>query len=127
MIAKWVKYGEKRNEFLELRYLGGEVYLKIGEAHGDVDALAVQRQMIRRTIKEHLNKEKRLMPQVLRFSAFSSSMRWNRYRLFDDEGNEHKGDYARIFEEEYRSLAAHPDYRTLFEEVDLSEYSRGSS
>ena len=31
-----------------------------------------------------------------------------------------KGDYARIFEEEYRRLAKHPDYQTLFKEVDLT-------
>ena len=31
-----------------------------------------------------------------------------------------KGDYARIFEEEYRRLAKHPDYHTLFKEVDLT-------
>ena len=29
------------------------------------------------------------------------------------------GLYGRIFEEEYRRLANHPDYRTLFEEVDV--------
>ena len=31
-----------------------------------------------------------------------------------------KGDYARIFEEEYRRLAKHPDYQSLFKEVDLT-------
>ena len=52
----------KGEEFLELRYPGGEVCLAVGQAHGDVDALAVQREMIRRTIKEHLDKERRLRP-----------------------------------------------------------------
>lgn len=49
----------KGEAFMELRYPGGEVFLQPGQAHGDVDALAVQREMIRRTIKEHLDKEKR--------------------------------------------------------------------
>jgi type III restriction enzyme len=31
-----------------------------------------------------------------------------------------KGDYAQIFEEEYRRLGKHPDYQTLFAEVDLT-------
>ena len=31
-----------------------------------------------------------------------------------------KGDYARIFEEEYRRLAKHPDYQTLFKEMDFA-------
>ncbi len=56
----------KGNEFLELRVPGGEQYLQPGQAYGDVDALAVQREMIRRTIKEHLDKEKRLRPQGIK-------------------------------------------------------------
>jgi len=52
----------KDEEFMELRVPGGEHYLRPGQAHGDVDTLAVQREMIRRTIKEHLDKEKRLRP-----------------------------------------------------------------
>jgi type III restriction enzyme len=31
-----------------------------------------------------------------------------------------KGDYALIFEEEYRRLAKHPDYQSLFKEVDVA-------
>ena len=53
---------ERGSEFMELRVPGGERYLKPGKAWGDVDALAVARQMIRRTIREHLDKEKRLRP-----------------------------------------------------------------
>ncbi len=43
-----------------------------------------------------------------------------KYRRYDADGNPVKGDYARLFEEEYRRLARHPDYQTLFKEVDLS-------
>ncbi len=57
---------EKGKEFMELRFPGGEQFLKPGEAYGDVDALAVQRQMIRHTIKEHLDKELRLRPQGIK-------------------------------------------------------------
>ena len=53
---------QKGKEFLELRVPGGEHYLKIGQAYGDVEPLAMQREMIRRTIKEHLDKELRLAP-----------------------------------------------------------------
>jgi type III restriction enzyme len=45
------------DKFMELRFPGGEQYLRPGEAHGDVEPLAVQREMIHRTIKEHLDKE----------------------------------------------------------------------
>ena len=34
----------------------------------------------------------------------------DRYRRYDDEGNSSKGEYAQIFEAEYRRLAKHPDF-----------------
>lgn len=110
----------KGNEFLELRVPGGEQYLRPGQAWGDVDPLAVQREMIRRTIKEHLDKEKRLRPLGIKVLSLFFIDEVAKYRQYDDDGNPVKGDYARIFEEEYKRLANHPDYRTLFQEVDLS-------
>ena len=110
----------KGEEFLELRYPGGEAYLAVGQAHGDVDALAVQREMIRRTIKEHLDKEKRLRPQGIKVLSLFFIDAVDRYRQYDADGNAIKGDYARIFEEEYRRAAKLPTYQSLFEEVDLA-------
>jgi type III restriction enzyme len=111
---------EKGNEFVELRTPGGEHYLKLGQTWGDVDALVVQREMIRRTIKEHLDKEKRLRPQGIKVLSLFFVDAVDKYRKYDADGNALKGDYARIFEEEYRRLAKNPDYQTLFQEVDLS-------
>jgi type III restriction enzyme len=111
---------EKGNEFVELRVPGGEHYLKPGQSWGDVDALAVQREMIRRTIKEHLDKEKRLRPQGIKVLSLFFIDSVDKYRQYDADGNKLKGDYERIFEEEYRRLAKHPDYQTLFQEVDLT-------
>ncbi len=111
---------EKGREFMELRVPGGEHFLRLGEAWGDVDALAVQRAMIRRTIQEHLNKEKQLRPQGIKVLSLFFIDAVEKYRRYDEEGAAIKGDYALIFEEEYRRLAKHPDYHTLFEEVDLS-------
>ena len=88
----------KGNEFLELRVPGGEHYLKPGEAWGDVEALSVQREMIRRTIKEHLDKEKRLRPQGIKVLSLFFIDAVDKYRRYDIEGNPVKGDYARIFE-----------------------------
>jgi len=110
----------KDDKFMELRYPGGEQYLRPGEAYGDVEPLAVQRQMIHRTIKEHLDKEKRLAPQGIKVLSLFFIDAVERYRQYDAEGNPVKGDYARIFEEEYRRLAKHPDYQSLFKEVDLT-------
>ena len=112
---------ERGKEFVELRVPGGEQYLRLGQAWGDVDALAVQREMIRRTIREHLDKEKRLRPQGIKVLSLFFIDAVDRYRRYDDEGNAIKGEYARMFEEEYQRLAKHPNYHTLFEEVDLSQ------
>jgi restriction endonuclease len=43
-----------------------------------------------------------------------------KYRTYDADGNPLRGDYARIFEEEYRRAAKLPDYQSLFEGVDLA-------
>lgn len=110
----------KGDEFMEIRYPGGEEYLRIGQTYGDVDAMAVQRQMIHRTIKEHLDKEKRLRPQGIKVLSLFFIDAVEKYRQYDTDGNPVKGEYARIFEEEYRRLAKHPDYHTLFKEVDLT-------
>ena len=76
--------------------------------------------MINRTIREHLDKEKRLRPQGIKVLSLFFIDAVDRYRAVDADGNPTKGIYARLFEEEYRRLAAHPDYQTLFEGVDLT-------
>lgn len=111
---------ERGNEYMELRVPGGEQFLKPGQAWGDVDALAIQRQMIRRTIREHLDKEKRLRPQGIKVLSLFFIDSVDKYRQYDADGNAVKGDYARIFEEEYRRAARLPEYNTLFNEVDLT-------
>lgn len=110
---------EKGNEFLELRVPGGEQYLKPGQAWGDVEALAIQREMIRRTIREHLDKEKRLRPQGIKVLSLFFIDEVARYRQYDADGNPSKGVYARIFEEEYRRASHLPEYNTLFNEIDF--------
>ncbi len=105
--------------WMELRLPGSEVCLRPGEGHGNVDEDAVAREMIRRTIKEHLDKEKRLRPQGIKVLSLFFVPKVNLYRQYDEEGRPQIGLYGRFFEEEYRRLANYPDYRTLFEEVDV--------
>jgi type III restriction enzyme len=107
------------NQFMELRFPGGQQFLKPDEAHGDVAATSLQREMIRRTIREHLDKEKRLRPQGIKVLSLFFIDRVEKYRQYDADGNPIKGEYAKMFEEEYKRLANHPDYLTLFKEVDV--------
>jgi type III restriction enzyme len=108
------------DQFLELKVPGSEVFLRIGEAWGDVDANAVHREMIRRTIKEHLDKEKRLRPLGVKVLSLFFIDEVGKYRQYDEQGNPVKGEYATIFEEEYKRWARHPDYQKLFGEIDLA-------
>ncbi len=108
------------SEFVELKVPGGELYLHLGEAWGDVDPTAIQREMIRRTIKEHLDKERRLRPLGIKVLSLFFIDAVDKYRQYDAEGNPVKGEYALIFEEEYKRWARHPDYQSLFGEIDLA-------
>ena len=112
---------ERGNEYLELRLPGDERRLRPGDVHGGVDSVAVHREMIRRTIREHLDKEMRLRPQGIKVLTLFFVDKVAHYRRYDEEGNPVKGEYARIFEEEYRRAASRPEYRARFDGVDVRE------
>lgn len=111
----------KDNQAMELSMPGGEEVLRPGDEVGGVNADDLKRLMIRRTIKEHLDKEMRFAAQNREVKVLSlffiDSVDF--YRQYDADGNIVKGKYALMFEEEYRKLAKHPDYQNLFEKVDL--------
>jgi type III restriction enzyme len=119
-----VRIGEivaaKSKERMTLHYPGGEKDLRPGEAHGGVDDSALQRQMIRRTIIEHLEKEKRLAPQGIKVLSLFFIDTVDKYRRYDSAGQQIKGEYAVMFEEEYSKLAKHSDYQSLFKDVDMT-------
>ncbi len=98
-------------EQMELRVPGGEHYLTPGAAWGDADSLAVQREMIRRTIREHFDKQERLRPHGIKVLSLFFVDAVDRYRCYDENGNTVAGPYAQIFEEEYRRIAGNPAYR----------------
>ena len=106
---------------IEVKMPGGEVVLEPGHEVGGVNTDDLKRIMINRTIKEHLEKEKRFatnsrMVKVLSL-FFIDSVEY--YRQYDADGNIVKGKYALMFEEEYRKLAKLPEYEALFETIDL--------
>ena len=111
----------KNNQSMEISVPAGEYTLHPGEEVGGVNPDDIKRLMIRRTIKEHLDKEMRFMAQKRDVKVLSlffiDSVKY--YRQYDEDGNEVKGKYALMFEEEYRKLAKQPDYQTLFEKIDI--------
>ena len=112
----------KGKESMEIKGPGIDTVLHPGEAIGGVNSDKIKRLMIRRTIKEHLDKEMRFARQKLPVKVLSLFFidRVEHYRAYDDHGNEVHGKYVEMFEEEYRKLGEISDYQTLFEKVDLS-------
>lgn len=109
-----------RDSLLEVKTATSETFLTVEQTIGDVDADAVRRLMIRRTISEHLEKECRLAPQGIKVLSLFFIDAVEYYRSYDEDGNPVRGKYATIFEEEYRRAAKLPEYASLFKGVDLT-------
>lgn len=101
------------NQSMELRMPSGESLLRPGSEVNGVNQDALKRLMIRRTIKEHLDKEIRFAAQKRNVKVLSLFFidRVEFYRRYDDSGNPVKGKYAVMFEEEYQKFfeKANPD------------------
>jgi type III restriction enzyme len=92
---------DARNDTVE--FTNG-VVLRAGEATGDVSERDIRRIQIRETIKAHLDKEKQLFAQgikVLSLFFIDEVVKYRDYAQADE-----KGEYARVFEEEYELLKA---------------------
>jgi len=92
---------DARNDTVE--FTNG-VVLQAGEATGDVSERDIRRIQIRETIKAHLDKEKQLFAQgikVLSLFFIDEVVKYRDYAQADE-----KGEYARVFEEEYELLKA---------------------
>lgn len=84
-----------------VEFINGLV-LKAGEANGDVSEADIRRIQIRETIKSHLDREKQLFAQGIKVLSLFFIDEVVKYRDYGQE--DEKGEYARIFEEEYLLL-----------------------
>ncbi|KWT11497.1 Type III restriction enzyme, res subunit [Pseudomonas savastanoi] len=111
----------KGKESIQIKGPGIDETLLSGDSIGGVSPDEIKRLMIRRTIKEHLEKELTFaankQPIKVLSLFFIDSV--EHYRQYDDEGNPVKGKYALMFEDEYTKLAKSRDYQSLFNEIDL--------
>lgn len=76
--------------------------LKAGEATGDVVEDDLRRIQIRETIRAHLDKEKQLFAQGIKVLSLFFIDKVSKYRDYDQDDT--KGEYARVFEEQYEVL-----------------------
>ncbi|KAA0078152.1 DEAD/DEAH box helicase family protein [Tardiphaga sp. P9-11] len=108
------------------------IVLKAGEATGDVSERDIRRIQIRETIKAHFDKEKQLFAQgikVLSLFFIDEVVKYRDYSQADE-----KGEYARVFEEEYGLLKAeyldelaldNEKYRAFLERDPISKVHEG--
>ena len=113
------------NESIEVSGNNFDQKLRPGDTVGGEDSEQIKRLMIRRTIKEHLDKELTFLENDKEIKVLSlffiDSVEF--YRQYDEDGNRVKGKYAVMFEEEYRKLAEASDYKRLFKGIDLDTHA----
>ena len=86
-----------------VEFTNGQV-LTAGDATGDITEMTMRRIQIREAIKAHLDKEQALFTQGVKVLSLFFIDVVAKYRDYSQPGE--KGEYARIFEEEYESLKA---------------------
>lgn len=90
------------------------VFLQLGQSIGDFDPDDMKRQQIKAAIEAHLDKERYYIKKSIKVLSLFFIDRVENYRYYDEDGNAHKGKYAKMFEKEYESLINLPKYRNLF-------------
>jgi len=81
--------------------------LYVGDSQGGMTD-EIMKFQIRKTIEEHLKKEKRLNPKGIKVLSLFFIDRVSNYRNYDDSGNPVPGKFAIWFEEIYNSFISQP-------------------
>ncbi len=106
------------------------VELKAGEAVGNVNETELRRIQIREAIRAHFEKEQVLFYQGIKVLSLFFIDEVAKYRAYY-EGEKELGEYARMFEEEYKAcledlpLLDKPEYRKYLEGIPVSNTHNG--
>lgn len=101
------------NGYLNKIVVGGEDIYP-GDILNDKDENAFRRVQIRETIMSHLQKEKQLFDKGIKVLSLFFIDSVEKYRVYDEAGEQALGEYARIFEEEYNNVRN--DFLDLFQQ-----------
>jgi len=114
-----------------VEFLNGHI-LTAGEATGDVAESTLRRIQIREAVKAHFEKEAKLFPHGIKVLSLFFIDEVAKYR--DYVQPDEKGEYARIFEEEYKQLKNEylselplesKDYQKYLDGIDVSRTHNG--
>ncbi len=112
--------GTERQPVGYVVFTNGETIVK-GQVIGDHNELHIQRIQIRETIKAHFARERQLFKRGIKCLSLFFIDEVAKYRSYDADGNEVKGVFQQIFEEEYARLA---DYEYQYFDEDYNRYLR---
>ena len=102
-----------------------------GDVIGDDYQIDFRRIQIRETIYSHLKKEKQLFDKGIKVLSLFFIDSVEKYKQYNELGEEIAGEYAKIFEEEYNKLRSefldlfHQEYNEYLKESDPSNVHKG--
>ena len=103
-------------------FTNGEV-IKAGDVVGDVSENDMRRIQIRETILSHFEKEEKLYNMGIKCLSLFFIDEVEKYRQYDENGNEVLGEYGKMFEQEYINVLN--DYVTLLD-TPYQEYLKST-
>ncbi|WP_412754395.1 type III restriction-modification system endonuclease [Legionella donaldsonii] len=105
--------------------------IRVGEVIGDPDESMLRRIQIQETIKAHFEKEQDLFHKGVKVLSLFFIDEVAKYRCYDSPDGDDRGEYAKIFEEEYdRYLkeilqTASGDYKNYLERIETIKTHNG--
>jgi type III restriction enzyme len=102
-----------------------------GDILNDKDEHAFRRIQIRECIMSHLQKEKQLYGKGIKVLSLFFIDTVEKYRVYDDLGEQQLGEYAKIFEEEYAKIKNEfldlfqQDYNDFLKDTDPTKTHKG--
>lgn len=111
--------------FEEIEFTNTES-LMLEQSIGDIDESVKKREMIKRTIESHLDKERMYIQKGIKVLSLFFIDEVAKYRVYDNEESD-KGEYAKMFEECYEELINLPRYKEIkdFYSTDVSRVHDG--
>jgi type III restriction enzyme len=110
------------NGYLNKVVIGGQDIYP-GDILNDKDENAFRRVQIRECIMSHLQKEKQLFDKGIKVLSLFFIDSVEKYRVYDETGDQQPGEYAIIFEEEYNKLRS--EFLDLFQQ-DYNDYLKAT-